>query len=192
MAKSKKPEKLHTNAFGTVLSYVVLGLTALYWLLLFVGFVWNGAYTDFYWFFTFGQYGLTLLITALIMLTTIPIACRNVSRPLSAIVRIFAPFSAFCLYQALNSLAKLIQLSGTVYQIVSWVCFAAVIAIFVFTFLTIKKLHKLPAEKERELFEKRKKLFFTILAAEAVLSLAYICIICMILPREITLFLRYQ
>ena len=184
--------KKTTSPFGTVLSYIVLIITIIYWVLLFVSFVWDKAYTDFYWFFTFGQYGLTIIITALIMLATIPIACRSVTRPLSAMLRLFAPFSAFCLFQAMSGITRLISPDSTVRNVISWICFALIVAILVITLIIIRKFKNIPEKKERALFEKRKKIFFIVLAAEFILSFFYICILCTILPREISLFLRYS
>ncbi|MBQ6394493.1 hypothetical protein IJH97_01955 [Candidatus Saccharibacteria bacterium] len=190
--KVKPLKNKPSGDFGSALSYAVFIITAVYWLLLFIGFIWSGAYTDFYWLFTFAQYGLTILITALIMLTTVPIACRNVARPLSAMTRILAPFSAFCVFQATNFIVRLISPDQALRAAFSWFCFALILAVFVVATIILKKFKKLPAIDEQKLFEKRKKLFSVILIAEFILSFVYVCIICTILPREISLFLRYQ
>ena len=193
MTRSKrvaKKQKTRTS-FGAVLSRIVFILTIIYWLLLVADFAW-GANPSLSWFFIFGQYGLTLLITALIMLTTIPIACRNVARPLSAIIRLFAPFSTFCLFQALSALVRLLNPGETFLNIFSWICFALIFTIFIFTTIILKKFKQIPEENEQKLFEKRKKFFFTVLIAEFILSFAYICIICTILPREISRFVRFH
>lgn len=191
MTKTNKSTKTPQTKFGAVLPRIIFILAIAYWLLLFIGFVWDRAYTDFYAIFTFGQYGLTILITALIMLATIPIACHNVARPLSALMRLLAPFSTFCIFQATSSIARLLNANSTVLNICSWICFALVFIIFILTACVLKKFKSISEKQEQDHYKSKQKLFTAVLVAEFIFSFAYICIICTILPREISLYLRY-